>query len=321
MNITIVVPLAPSLEVTKYSLNVPKEVKLITVRGLNPSENRNKGIKKAKTPLVAFINGHTIISDDWKKNVELFFKEHPEVDIVGGPQHTWAEDNGFARASGYAMSSLFGAGGVRGRYSGTKVIFDADETHLTSANLICRKKVFDKIKFDETLYPGEDPKFISDAKKAGFKIAYSPDIIVYNRRRETPASLMKQVYEYGKTRPRKEYLTETITKHPFFIIPSLFVLYLVFLPLFLLINVLIFQNAYAILILSPLILYLILNFFFSVGNPLLFAIFPIIHVSYGIGFLYGTLNNPYLSDEMAYELIGKLDYLFSRGDRWNDRWS
>jgi hypothetical protein len=85
--------------------------------------------------------------------------------------------------------------------------------------------------------------------------------------------------------------------------------------------VLIFQNAYAILILSPLILYLILNFFFSVGNPLLFAIFPIIHVSYGIGFLYGTLNNPYLSDEMAYELIGKLDYLFSRGDRWNDRWS
>lgn len=311
MKITIVVPLAPSLEVTKYSLNVPKEVKLITVRGLNPSENRNKGIKKAKTPLVAFINGHTILSDYWKESVELFFKEHPEIDIVGGPQHNWREDGQFAKASGYAMGSVFGAGGVSNRYNGTKVILDADEMYLTSANLICKKKVFDKIKFDEHLYPGEDAKLISEAKKEGFKVAYSPTIFVFNKRRETPSGLMKQIFNYGKTRPKKEGLWETITRHPSFIIPSLFVIYLTLLLPSLVVSIL-WQNKLAIaVVLSPLILYLILNFFFSVGNPYLFIIFPIIHIGYGLGFLDGTFDHPYLADEMIYGTMG----LF-RGRDW-----
>jgi GT2 family glycosyltransferase len=251
---------------------------------------RNKGIDKAKTSLVAFINGHTILSDNWKEEVDKFFKEHPEIDIVGGPQHNWFRDNMFARETGYALSTRFGAGGASSRYGGENLIMNADETHLTSANMICRKKVFDKVMFDENLYPGEDPKFISDAKKAGFRVAYSPDIIVYNKRRETPSSLIRQIFDYGRMRPRKEGLVETITKHPSFIIPSLFVLYLIFLPLFLLINILFLHNEYAILILSPLILYAILNLFFSFVNPLLFAIFPMIHVSYGLGFLYGTIG-------------------------------
>ena len=41
---------------------------------------------------------------------------------------------------------------------------NADEKSITSANLICKKEVFKKIEFNSKLYPGEDPRFIEDAK-------------------------------------------------------------------------------------------------------------------------------------------------------------
>lgn len=290
--ITAIIPVGSDrkLDICESLKQYKNEVKFIVIVGPNPSENRNKGIKKAKTELVAFLNAHSILTEDWLDNIKKFFKKYPEIDVVGGPQFTNKSDPMFERASGYALSSIFGAADVSIRYKSSRLNLNASETDLTSANLICKKRVLNKIKFDENLWPGEDPKFISEAKKAGFKVAYSPDIAVYNKRRKNSAELAKQIFNYGFTRTRKESINETIKK-PFFLIPSLFVIYLLMVPTLLLLNS---------LSLIPIIIYLILIVFFSFYETiknndikpifLIPYIFLIIHFSYGIGFLFGLIS-------------------------------
>jgi len=266
-------------------------IKLFIERGKNPSANRNRGIIKARTSFVAFINAHTFLDKTWYDEVISFFNRHKDIDIAGGPQLTPSHQGAFASISGLALASLFGGGIVASRYGGSKEKLDADETWVTSANLICRKKVFKKIKFDENIYPGEDPKFISDAIKQGFKIAYSPKILVYNKRRENFPGFVKQIFNYGITRPKKEKIADTLKK-PVFLIPSLFLIYVIVLPLLIMITK---------IFLWPLLAYVVLDFIFSLFKSIiskrissffiLLIIYPSIHLSYGLGFIIGLIKN------------------------------
>lgn len=290
--ITTIVPLGENMdaEVIETIKNQDEKVNFIIEKGPNPSKNRNNGAKKSKTEIIAFVNGHTILPHNWSRNVRVFFEKNKNIEIVGGPQFTPKNASSFEKASGYALGSIFGSGGVSTRYSGKKLILDADETSLSSANLACRKKVFNKIKFDEKIYPGEDPKFISDAKKNGFKMAYSPSIISFNKRRTNLREFIIQNFKYGLTRPKKESILETL-KRPFFIVPGLFLIYILFL-----VPLIFFSK----LFLMPLIFYVTLNIFFSAYESfknkdiksifILPLIFLSIHISYGAGFIYGTLK-------------------------------
>ena len=141
--ISVIVPLGRDSNFDALeSLKKQKDkIEIIVERGINPSQNRNHGIRKARTELVSFINGHTLLVDDWATQVKKFFSEHPEIDIVGGAQLTPEEDSRFGKISGYALSSIFGAGGIAKRYKISKLDLNADETKITSANLICREKV------------------------------------------------------------------------------------------------------------------------------------------------------------------------------------
>ena len=290
-DITIIVPLAPGSDITDIEEIKRQKIKCIPIVGTNPSANRNLGIKAADTEYIAFINGHTNITSNWVEEVHSFFKNHPEIDIVGGPQLTSQDEDSFGRASGIALSSAFGAANANTRYTQGSLNLNANETMLTSANLICRKRVFQKVKFDETLYPGEDPKFISDAIKERFKVAYSPDIIVYNKRRNNILSFIKQIFSYGIARPKKETLIDTLKSSPLFLVPPSFVIYLLFFPLLFWITS---------LSIWPIYLYLALNISFSYyeamhnRNLFLFLhlpiLFLIIHLGYGFGFIIGTIK-------------------------------
>lgn len=185
---SIVIPVAPERDAEILSsiekLNFPRsEFEIIVEKGKNPSDNRNNGVSKAKSDIIIFLDDDGVIENDYLLNVEKFLNKNKDIDIVGGPQITPKDEKGFAKISGYALSSKFGAWKLANRYSPAKEMFDVDETCLTSANLICKKSVFDKVKFESSLFPGEDPKFISDSKKQGFRVAYSPEIIIYHRRR------------------------------------------------------------------------------------------------------------------------------------------
>ncbi len=290
--ITCVIPLGEKRKLYSLdSINKQQEkINYIVERGDNPSRNRNKGATKSKTPLIAFINAHSILPSDWSKKVSKFFEKHKEIDIVGGPQLTPQNQNFFGRATGYALSSRFGSAEVSSRYSPNKLIYDANERYLTTANLICRAEVLKSVNFDENIYPGEDPKFIFDCKKKGLKVAYSPDIFVYHIRRSNSKEFMRQIFNYGFKRPYKENIFQTL-KNPSFLVPSIFLIYLALFGLLSTINL---------IFMAPLALYIFLLIVFSIYSALknkeiisisiLPIIFFMIHVSYGLGFIYGTLR-------------------------------
>lgn len=291
-SLTVIVPQGDNRSL--YCLNSLKRqkvpVNLIVEKGPNPSKNRNSGIKRAKTPFIAFINSHTILPEDWSEKALAFFSSHKDADIVGGPQITYSQQSFFGKVSGYALASLFGAAEVSTRYRPKKLIANADERFLTSANLVCRNHVFKKVIFDESLWPGEDPKFISDSKKSGFKVFYNPDIFVYHLRRSTVRDLAKQIFSYGYTRTKKENFSNTLKK-PSFLIPSIFILYLAIFPIL---------SRISNIFLIPLALYVLLNIIFSLyesaKNHSLLALFLLpfifftIHIAYGLGFIYGTFE-------------------------------
>ena len=308
MKFSLVIPVAPERDAeiidSIKKLDYPKsEFHVVVVKGRNPSENRNKGASNARGEIIAFLDDDAVLDKNYLKNAEEFFEKYPEIDIVGGPQLTPLDEKGFAKISGYALSSKFGAWKVSSRYSVTKINLNVDETALTSANLFCRREVMEKIRFDPKLFPGEDPKFIDDAKKQGFKVAYSPDIILYHRRRSSIKALVKQIFNYGKVRPAKESFIKTIHMG-FFLIPSIFLIYLISLLFAIIINLSTTGNFIAVenrfLWFAPLILYGMLTLLFSLYDSIknknykaiLFLpfIYPIIHMSYGAGMIWGYLK-------------------------------
>ena len=305
---SLIIAVAPyrNAEVTKSlsQLDYPKKmVEVIIERGLNPSDNRNRGAKKARGKFLAFIDDDAVVDRKLLKEAKRFFEENENVDIVGGPQMTPLDERGFAKISGYALASKFGGWETSNRYSGKRVILNAEETMLTSANLFCKREVMRRVQFDPQLWPGEDSKFIEDAKKIGMSVAYSPEIIVYHRRRDSLGKLIKQIYSYGKTRTKKESIKETI-KRPFFIVPSLFLIYLIvlffiFVYSFFICNSGICRTLFG-LVSYPLLMYAILSLLFSIFNStknrdfLAFFVLPLvyasIHISYGYGILGGTIG-------------------------------
>lgn len=279
-----------------------KPEKVIVVRGSHASRNRNRGIERVETDFVAFVNAHSSFPPNWVESIENFFDIYPDVDVVGGPQLTPPEGGFFEKVSGYALTSKFGAANVAGRYGKGKLNLNAGETDITSSNLICRRKVIEKVKFDEKLWPGEDPKFICDAKIEGFKVAYSPDIIGYNRRRGNSFGLMKQFFNYGKFRPK----FSSAFKNPLFLVPALFFIYICVLILSVLIKPEITGNVASTSVrnggwfLWPFLLYVLLTLLFGVFDSLknkdlravfvLPGIYPMIHLSYGAGMVWGYLR-------------------------------
>lgn len=287
---SVIIALAPSrnAEVLESLQQVgydSRKIEIIIKKGLNPSENRNGGVQDAQGEILAFIDDDAIVDKDIFKNAERFFLAHPEIDLVGGPQLTPANDGFFAKTSGLVLESYFGTHAMSCRYKRCKENLDADETFITSANCFIRRLSFLKTSgFNPALYPGEDPEFFTRIKKEGLRIAYSPEIVVYHRRRDTLKGFCKQFYKYGKTRCLKEKFNQQKTGL-LFLMPMFFVLYVV------LGGLLSFFYSW---MLVPLALYFFIDFLVSLwiglGQgvqriPLLFLLFFLLHASYGFGML------------------------------------
>jgi len=242
----------------------------------------NKCIRKATGEYIVRLDAHTEYAPDYFTSVVETF-EKTGAEIVGGPMRAKGKTP-FQRAVAVCTSTIFGVGDSS--FHDETAEGYSDSVYLGA----WRKKIFETTGlFDEAMLRNQDDEFHYRAKSKGMKIYLNPAIKSWYYPRGTIRSLMKQYFQYGLFKPLvlKKVRSEVKLRH---LVPSAFVLYLIMIPvLYLLVGWIAFV---------PAIFYVMIDFGFSFSklrglrekmNAL--VIYPMLHVSYGCGFLLGLSNS------------------------------
>jgi glycosyltransferase involved in cell wall biosynthesis len=245
----------------------------------------NIGVENAKGEIFIILGGHAFLDKNFvRKNVEVLNND-TAVGCSGGQILNIYENNAGELIS-KAMSSVFGVGNATFRTGG-----DADYVDTVAFGAYY-KSVHDKIGgFDEDLVRNQDDEYNYKITKAGYKIYFDPTIISNYYVRGSIKKLYKQYYQYGywKVYVNKKHKTITTLRQlvPLFLVLSciLGTITTLFLPLF------------GLVCITGLLSYLVMALIFGVkkGNNFIEGIrisqiFPVLHFSYGFGYLIGIIQ-------------------------------
>lgn len=216
----------PDESVLKELAN-PK-IRIIASGKTGPAQKRDMAMQYATGNVFAFIDDDAFPRSDWLKNAAKWFDDE-KIGAVGGPAVTPENVGMLERAGGYVLASSLCSGSYVRRYVPKKICDDDD---IPSVNLIVRRDVFENVNgFDSNFYPGEDTKLCLDiTRKAGKRIIYDPEVLVYHHRRPLFKKHLKQISNYARHRGYfMKKLPETSLR-PAYLIPLAFVLGLILGP-------------------------------------------------------------------------------------------
>jgi len=253
-----------------------------------PAEKRDAALREAHGEILAFIDDDAYPHPDWIKNAVRHFS-NPQIAGVGGPGVTPSEDSISARAGGAVYESFFGSGPLRYRFRPLGKVRDVDD--YPAYNLFFRKEFLINVGgWGTTFYGGEDTKVCLEIVKAGGRIVYDPDVVVYHHRRPLFSEHLRQVANVGRHRGYfvKKY-AETSRRLIYFIPSILSAGYILFFALSF-----IYSSVRTIFLFCTIMLLVL--FFLSAPskNPLVrgMASLGILfhHLTYGIYFLKGLFT-------------------------------
>jgi len=254
---------------------------------LGPSFKRNLGAKLARGKFLAFIDDDSYPHRHWLKNaLESFSKS--DISAVCGPSLIPKSDSVSRRASGLFWSTFLGSGGAgsyRNKIANPRFVDD-----FPSVNFIVRRSDFNRTGgFNTDYWPGEDTLLcLAITHRLKKKIYYDPKVIVYHHRRPVVIPHLKQISRYAISRGHFAKKFPKTSLRPGYLLPSLFLLYVLLLPF------LYHQNRLFLLPLAVYITVVILTFFQLLiqknslpASLLAVATIPITHLYYGLMFVVG----------------------------------
>ena len=159
------------------------------------SPGRNIGFEHAKGDLIAFTDADCVVDKNWLKNSLKYFDEDESVACVGGPNLTPGDESNFGKAVGFVFDQpIFAAGSIHAR----ELKQVKEVMSIPGCNAIYRRSVLTKVMpLDERMLTCDDTKLNREILDLGFKLLYTPDVIVLHYRRPTPMRLWKQFYRYA----------------------------------------------------------------------------------------------------------------------------
>lgn len=235
------------------------------------------------------IGARQIISNDYLQKAILKLESDSGIWGIGGRvENVYLNDTGRIIAS--AMKTIFGMGLGNFRTLETSGFVDTVGTPMYP------KRVFDKIGyFDEELIRNQDDDFNYRVIQAGGKLFFDASISLKYYVRGNFKGLWKQFFQYGywKVFVNKKHKAITTFRQ---LIPPLFVFYLLCLVVSLFLPFI--PISFKAIGLLPLFFYSALALTFALKSseesktPLLKTAitFPILHISYGLGYLKGIWN-------------------------------
>jgi len=270
-------------------------IKIINGGKANPAEARNIAIKKAKGSIIAFLDDDCIAHPNFIKNGIKYFK-NPNVAAIGGPAFAPKHASFLNKCSSLIFSSNFGTSTMSMRWSDSvKKARKATETDLVLCNMLVRRGVLLEINgFDANQVPCEENELCHRIHKKGYDLLYAPDVIVWHPLRPLFIPLAKRIFFYATGRGVMSYRYPDSFKL-FYVMPTIFALGLILGSIL---------QYYFQILKYPLLLalgsYFILNLYSSFSiykkekDKRLLSVIPIgfflVHVSYGLGFIYGIFS-------------------------------
>jgi succinoglycan biosynthesis protein ExoA len=170
-------------------------LRLIDNPGRLQAAGLNRAIRASTGEIIARQDGHA----EWgpnhlRRSVDVL--ETTGADNVGGLQEA-VGDGASGTAIACAMSSPFGVGGARFRYS------DREEEMPTVFLGTFRRSALERVGlFDEAYPPHEDYDLNERIRETGGRIVFSPDIRTRYHVRDGLSALARQYYRYGRGKVR-----------------------------------------------------------------------------------------------------------------------
>ncbi|MDY6833652.1 MAG: glycosyltransferase [Chloroflexota bacterium] len=300
-DISVIIPSPPGvypamvLESLRHLKDSVHNIEIFVVEGKQPARQRNEAISKAKGEILFFFDDDVTIHPDVVDNM-LRHYDDKDVAVVGGPNLTPENDSRLQKYFGLVMASKFGCASMSTRYKQEGEAREGDENSLILCNLSIRRSVIEKDgAFNEGLWPNEENELLHRLQTQGWKLIYEPQAVVYHSRRPTLKAHAKQLFGYGRGRLEQTFIQPS-SFSPLFLLPTLFVVYLLLLPFaellipvpeFLRWGFLVPGMSYVGLCLATAVKSAwdekdIMSFFW------LLLLIPLTHISYGLGFIYGV---------------------------------
>lgn len=245
----------------------------------------NLGIQFKKADFYQIVGARHIISSNYfEKSIEILEKDK-NVWCVGGKLfNEFINENG--KLISLAMSTTFGMG------LGNFRTLEKSGFTDTVTSPMYPSWVFEKIGFfDEQLIRNQDDDFNFRVTKAGGEIWFEHSISLKYYVRGDYSGLFKQFFQYGywKVFVNKKHAAVTTIRQ---LVPPLFVAFLFVIPLlFFISKVLFFISMFGLLIYSLLAIYF--SYKKATNRKEFMGIlktFPILHISYGLGYLQGIIH-------------------------------
>jgi hypothetical protein len=289
--ISIIIPVKPGGEVTALGrLRDPDyptgSLEIIVAEGRCPSRQRNMAAGAAAGEILYFLDDDSRVAPGFLSRAAHHFDD-PAVAVVGGPSLTPETDSLLQHAFGMTFSSIMGGGGMRNRYRQTGIPRLTSDRELILCNLAFRREQFLRMGgFDERLYPNEENELMDRIRGEGGLLIHDPELAVHRSQRPGIGAFCRQLHGYGRGRGEQTLISGVVK--PVTFAPSLFLLYLLLVPV-------IRSPLYSL----PLVCYLLLlipaTFAGACGSErplaavLLPAVMPLFHVCYGYGVIRGIL--------------------------------
>ena len=266
-------------------------IRLLDNPGRIPPTAVNTGIRAARGEILVRVDAHGVYPPNYIPALVAALQQSG-ADSVGGVLVTLpANDTAIAQGIAIAMSHPFGVGNSYFRV-GVREPRWVD----TIAFFCCRRETFDRVGlFDETLARDEDSEFNGRLIQAGGRILLVPHVTAHYYARDSLWQLARMYHQYGYSKPlvaRKLGRVTTVRQ----LVPAGFVTALAAATL-----ALPWVPGAAALLVAAVVPYLVAVAACAIGAGLrrgglrtvaaLGLAFPIVHFSYGLGFLQSALKS------------------------------
>ena len=180
--------------VDAFARNNPGLARYVFEKRQGKSFALNAGVGNAKGDIIAFTDDDCIVDRHWISAILDEFASDPDLAVLGGRVELYNKDDRPLSLVRWSEKTVF---------QSLDLLF---EPLIIGCNMAAKKAVFHRAgQFDPALGPGsigsaiaEDVDFIYRAHKKGFKVIYSPDVLVYhNHGRQSDEEIKSLMRKYG----------------------------------------------------------------------------------------------------------------------------